>query len=313
MKYIFAFLMLAHGLIHLMGFSNGFGMSKLPTLTKYISKLTGMLWLFAAIIFIAATVYYIMKKENWALFALLAVFISQLLIIWYWKDAKLGTVINIFILLAAIPSIADWKFNRMYRKEASELLSQPLNSVNSIITNEHLHSLPPVVQKWLRVSGVVGSSPIQRVYLQQKGEMRNKPDGKWIPFTAEQYFTTDQPAFLWNTTIQPSSFLFINGRDKYEKGKGHMLIKTYGLFTVADSKGPKTDQGTLVRFLAETCWFPSAALNKYIQWEAIDERSAKATMDYEGVKASGIFTFIITVILKNLKQIVTISTTMYQL
>ena len=106
MKYLFAFVMLSHGLIHLMGFTNGFGMSKLPALTKYISKPTGMLWLFAAMLFTAAAVYYLLKKENWSLFAFVAVFISQVLIIWYWKDAKIGTVANIIVLLVAVPSFA---------------------------------------------------------------------------------------------------------------------------------------------------------------------------------------------------------------
>ena len=291
MKYLFAFVMLSHGLIHLMGFTNGFGMSKLPALTKYISKPTGMLWLFAAMLFTAAAVYYLLKKENWSLFAFVAVFISQVLIIWYWNDAKMGTVANIIVLLVAIPSFAHWQFNRMYGKEVKELLSQPLSSANTVITNEHIQSLPAPVQKWLQVSAVVGRPIIQRVHLQQKGEMKNKPNGEWIPFTAEQYFSIDQPSFLWNTTIQPSPFLFINGRDQYKEGKGNMLIKAYGLFTIADSKGPATDQGTLLRYLAETCWFPSAALSGYIKWEAIDEHSAKATMQYGGTTASGIFYF----------------------
>ena len=291
MKYLFAFVMLAHGLIHLMGFTNGFGMSKLPALTKYISKPTGMFWLFAAMLFIAAATYYMLKKENWSIFAFLAVIISQLLIIWYWKDAKIGTVANIIVLLVAVPSFAQWQFNRMYRKEVNQLLSLPLSSANSIITNEQIKTLPSPVQKWLQVSAVVGRPIIQRVHLQQKGEMKNKPNGEWIPFTAEQYFSIDQPSFLWNTTIQPSPFLFINGRDQYKEGKGNMLIKAYGLFTIADSKGPATDQGTLLRYLAETCWFPSAALSGYIKWEAIDEHSAKATMQYGGTTASGIFYF----------------------
>lgn len=291
MKYLFAFLLLAHGLIHLMGFANGFGLSKLPALTKFISKPTGMVWLAAAIFFTAAAVFYLMKKEHWTLFAFLAVFVSQLLISWYWSDAKMGTVANIIILLVAIPSFADWQFNRMYRKEVNSLLSQPLSTSATIITNEQIQSLPAPVQKWLQVSGVVGRPRIQRVYLQQKGDMKNQPDGKWIPFTADQYFSTDQPSFLWNTRIQPSSYLFINGRDKFNHGKGHMLIKAYGLFTIANSKGPKTDEGTMIRYLAETCWFPSAALSGYIKWEAIDERTAKATMHYGGTAASGIFYF----------------------
>ncbi len=51
------------------------------------------------------------------------------------------------------------------------------------------------------------------------------------------------------------------------------------------------NQGTLLRYLNEMMWFPSAALNHYIQWEAIDSTSAKATMSYQGVSASALFHF----------------------
>ncbi|HLP38349.1 DUF6544 family protein [Lacibacter sp.] len=291
MKYLFSFLLLIHGLIHLMGFANGFGFSKLPALTKYMSKPTGMLWLFAAMLFTAAAVYYLLKKENWALFAVAAVIISQVLIIWYWKDAKMGTAANLIILLVVIPALGEWQFNRMYKKEVQRMLSLQINKSVNTITNEQVQVLPSVVQKWLKASGVVDRPIIKQVYLQQRGEMKNKPDGKWIPFEAEQYFTIDPPSFSWKTTIRPSGFLFITGRDKYEQGKGNMLIKAYGLFTIADSKGLQTDQGTLLRYLAEICWFPGAALSEYIKWEPIDDKTAKATMSYGGITASGVFCF----------------------
>lgn len=291
MKYLFSFLLFVHGLIHLMGFANGFGFSKLPALTKYISKPTGVLWLFAAMLFTATTFFYAQKKENWPLFAAAAVLLSQVLIILYWKDAKMGTAANFIILLVVIPALGEWQFNRMYKKEVQRLISQPITSAIGTVTDEQIRLLPYAVQKWLQAGGIVGNAAIQRVYLQQQGEMKNKPGGKWIPFEAEQYFTIDPPSFSWKTKIRPSFFLFITGRDKYEQGKGQMLIKAYGLFTIADSKGSQTDQGTLLRYLAETCWFPTAALSKFIKWEEIDDKTAKATMSYGGVTASGIFYF----------------------
>lgn len=60
---------------------------------------------------------------------------------------------------------------------------------------------------------------------------------------------------------------------------------------IADAHGKEIDQGTLLRYLAETCWFPSAALEPYIHWENIDDTSAKATMQYHGTSASGVFIF----------------------
>jgi hypothetical protein len=83
----------------------------------------------------------------------------------------------------------------------------------------------------------------------------------------------------------------IAGRDRYAGGHGHMLIKVASLIPVADGAGPEIDQGTLLRFLGEIVWFPSAALSDTITWEAIDARSARATMRYGGASASAVFAF----------------------
>jgi hypothetical protein len=70
-----------------------------------------------------------------------------------------------------------------------------------------------------------------------------------------------------------------------------MLIKLASLVTVADGAGAETDQAALLRYLGEIVWFPSAALSDRITWEAIDERSARATMRDGGVTVSAVFTF----------------------
>jgi hypothetical protein len=70
-----------------------------------------------------------------------------------------------------------------------------------------------------------------------------------------------------------------------------MLIKLLFLITLADTRGHELDQGTLVRYLNEIMWFPTAALSDYIEWEAIDSGSAKATMSHQGISASAVFHF----------------------
>jgi hypothetical protein len=112
-----------------------------------------------------------------------------------------------------------------------------------------------------------------------------------MPVTAQQYIVVDKPGFIWIADVKPAPFVHLSGRDKYEDGHGQMLIKLLSLFPVANAKGPHTDQGTLLRYLAETVWAPGAALSKYITWEQLDSMSAQATMTYCGVSASGIFTF----------------------
>jgi hypothetical protein len=71
-----------------------------------------------------------------------------------------------------------------------------------------------------------------------------------------------------------------------------MVIKQLALLPVVNTKsGMEIDQSTMVRFMAEMIWYPSAALNDYIKWEGIDSHSARATMTWQGVKASMVFHF----------------------
>jgi hypothetical protein len=130
------------------------------------------------------------------------------------------------------------------------------------------------------------------VRLKQKGELKTKPEGKWMPFTAEQYFDVKNPAFVWVTDVTAFPEIHLSGRDKFYDVKGEMLIKLLSLIPVVDEgKNDKVNSGTMLWFLGETCWFPSAVLNQYITWEEVDANSAKATFSLNNKKVSGLFTF----------------------
>lgn len=120
--------------------------------------------------------------------------------------------------------------------------------------------------------------------------MRQKPEGKWLPLEADQFITANLPGFIWNGTIG-SSFITINGRDKYMEGKGNMLIKVMSTIPIVDSSGEEMNQGAMMRFLAEITWLPSAALSHYIQWTPVNETTAQATMTNGNRRVSGLFYF----------------------
>jgi hypothetical protein len=164
-------------------------------------------------------------------------------------------------------------------------------SERTIIQTDDLKGLPLPVRKWLECAQIVGKEKIQSVRLKQNGSLRTKEDGPWMSAEAEQYFVTEEPGFIWKAKVRMAPFLFLSGLDHYEDGKGQMKIKLLSLFSVVDSKGPEIDQATLLRYLAEIQWFPTAALSKYISWEEIDSKSAKVVMTYKGIIASGVFVF----------------------
>ncbi len=289
-RIIFAFSVIVHGLIHLLGFIKAFKLAEINQLTQNISKSTGLLWLISALLFITTIVVFLLKKDWWWIIAIPPVILSQLLLIMYWQDAKFGTIANVIIMLSIILSYGKWSFNTMVRNELKPFLPS-VTFKKMVVTREEVASLPLVVQKWLKHSNVIGKEFTQTVHLKQKGEMRTAPDGKWMPFKAEQYFTTQKPGFIWLADVEAAPGIYLAARDKYEDGKGHMLIKLLTLFPVADAKGKEINQSAMVRYLAEIIWFPSASLNNYIRWEQVDSATVKATMTYGGATASGFFKF----------------------
>ncbi|OAA22101.1 DUF6544 family protein [Kosmotoga sp. DU53] len=203
----------------------------------------------------------------------------------------LSILATIILLIITVIFIANLLFNQKVAREVKELFADNSEDSDGIIQKSDLEKLPIPVQKWLKYSQVVEKEKIRAVRLKQKAIMRLKEEQSWMPVEAEQYFTIDEPGFIWKARIKAAPLFYIVGRDKYYKGKGNMLIKVLSLIPVADSKGKEMDQGTLLRYLAEMVWFPTAALSSYITWEEIDTNSAKTTMSYGGITASGVFTF----------------------
>jgi hypothetical protein len=202
----------------------------------------------------------------------------------------LSVLVLIVLLIVIISMIATYQFNRNVDKGVAAFYSSVENK-HEVIRQTDLEELPLPVQNWLQYSQVVGKERIVAARTKQDVTMRLKENQSWMKGQAEQYFRSDAPGFIFAIDIKMAPLLHIVGKDQYIDGKGNMLIKLLSLITVANGTGKEIDQGTLLRYLAETVLLPTAALSDTIQWEDIDSNSAKATMSYKGVTASGVFTF----------------------
>ncbi len=203
----------------------------------------------------------------------------------------LAFIVGIIIIGIVGSFVANNRFNHNVREEIEDLFNSNEEIGRKEIRESEIKELPDNVQNWLKNSNVLGKEKIYYVRLRQKANMRLGRDKSWMPVDAEQYFTVRKPGFIWKARIKASPFFHIVGRDKYLNGEGNMLIKMMSLVTISDSSGPEMDQGTLLRFLAESVWFPTAALEDYIEWEELDSKSAEATMSYGDITAAGTFRF----------------------
>ncbi|WP_420573029.1 DUF6920 family protein [Kordia sp.] len=293
MRIVLTILIAIHGVIHLFGFLKAFSIFEFNAISHPINKAFGIIWLFTFLFFTITSVLLIIQSNYWWIIGIIAIILSQFLIINYWSDAKLGTAVNVIILLATIIGYSNFNFKEKIKRERIEQFENSQIKNENIVTPKSLLDLPLIIQKWLTNSGTIGKKVISNVYITQELQLKLKPEQTtWKNGSAEQFFTMQPPAFIWNINTKMNSILSVSGRDKFKDGKGEMIIKLLSLIPVAKAKdNEKVNQATLQRYLAEIVWFPSASLSQYLKWENIDDYSARATMEYNGAKGSGEFHF----------------------
>lgn len=292
MRIFFLIVVLLHGLIHLLGFVKGIGIKDVMELTQPISKPMSFVWLTGTILFLIYSVLYFSNSKYAWLVGLAAVTISQILIFIFWKDAKFGTIPNIIILAVSVAQFGYYNFQRAIQQETKLLLDQNNIIENKILNEGDINELPDPVKNWLRNSGSINKPFVSVAKVTQKAELQMKPNQEtWMNAMATQYSTIDNPSFIWSVDVKMNSLLNFQGRDKFENGKGEMLIKMNSLINIVKEQGEKLDEGSLQRYLGEMVWFPSMALSPFITWEQVNETTAKATMTYKGTSGSGTFSF----------------------
>ena len=202
-----------------------------------------------------------------------------------WIVALLGVVL---VAVVGVLLLGLRNFDRQVRQETGALLGNAQSQSDDVITEADLADLPAPVQRYLRYAGVVGKRPIQNARVMQRGGFRTAQDQPWMPFTAEETYTTDPPGFIWQARMSLFSLPILVVRDHYRDGEGRILAKIGGLATMADDRA---DEASLMRYFNELMWLPTAYLGENVQWEAVDERTARATLTDSGMEATALFTF----------------------
>lgn len=290
-RYWLALVFIIHGMIHLIGFVKAFDYARLSAFTTYISRAAGLAWLLVTLLFLVTAFLYVRSSNAWVYTGIMAVTISQVLILMAWRDARAGTIVNAILLLVILVTMAGQRFDRQTDSLFKEIEGSMANG-SSTPTVSITDSLPAPVKRWLLQSKIVAKPRVHTMSLQQAGWMRLKAsDTKWTRTSAEQHFNLQEPAFVWAVNMKMFGLLPVKGRDKFAEGKGEMRITLFGLFPIVKQSDEKITAGAMQRFLAEICWCPGAAISPYIQWEPIDDNRARARMTYRGVTVEVIFSF----------------------
>lgn len=290
LKFIFAGILLLHGLVHAIGFTRAYGWGSPGLFTKDISRPVGLWWLGTAVLFILCALIYLAGKKNWPSIGVAAVVLSQILIFLQWQDAKWGTLLNAFILFAGIAAIATQQFEKTYRSSVLEGLQRTSSLNNDIVQPTDIAGLPALVQKYLLQAGVVGRQKVHSLHLVFNGHMRSRKID-WFRFRSEQYNFIDIPTRLF--FMKATMFgLPVPGFHAYRNGIASMQVKLFGLYAVASYKGDLLNKAETVTLLNDICLFaPAALIGKQFQWEAADNLPVKIIFTVNNITVSALLYF----------------------
>ena len=138
--------------------------------------------------------------------------------------------------------------------------------------------LPVPVAAYFRFALKEGQARIRTAKIHHEGEFHL--NDKWIPFDSTQDFSAHPAGFVWDATMKMNPFLNVSVRDSYLMGRGAMSAQILSFVTMMDAHDDaRLDAGSLMRYLAELAWLPTALLpSANLKWTAIDDRRALATL-----------------------------------
>ncbi len=282
MRWVFAAIVVLHGLIHLLGVVKAFGWAKLPQLALPISHPMGAVWLGAALLCLVTAGALFVWPRGWWLLGAAAVVVSQIAIVGSWQDARFGTAVNVLLLLGVMHGYlvhGPQSFEASYNREAAALLQGPADPGQ--VTQPEIDALPPPVQRYLGLSGVVaGASRASSYALRLRGRIRSGPDAAWMPFEAEQQSATSPPArlFLMRATMHG---LPVEAYHRLVAGHATMQVRVLGVIPVADAHGDVMDRSESVTLLNDMALLaPRALLEPAVTWEPIDDLTARARFSH---------------------------------
>jgi len=200
-----------------------------------------------------------------------------------------GLVLMVAAVIVVV--IASRNFNNTFKQKVAKLFSSQSKAERTIVSGDDIRHLPEPVQCYLRYTGIIGRQRVAFVRLKQTGAMRPKPDGKWFPIKAEEYYTVDNPGFVWRGCMAFAPLISATAQDMYLNGQGNMHVKLMSAIKIVNAKGKEMDEASLMRYFNEMQWFPSSLVSDKVTWEAIDANSARSTLTDRGMTVSALFCF----------------------
>ncbi|WP_024332844.1 DUF6544 family protein [Gordonia hirsuta] len=145
-------------------------------------------------------------------------------------------------------------------------------------------ALPEPARRWLTAAIAPGTPLTTTVELVQHGRIKI---GSWRRFWAHQIISGD--GYLWASTTRVLG-LPVRGYDRLIDGRGDLVHRIAGKIAVVDESGPDVSRSAAGRLVCELCWVPAATLGPDVTWSAVDDDTARVSLDYAGATYDAEFT-----------------------
>lgn len=212
------------------------------------------------------------------------------------RKKRMFIVLGIFLVIAG--ALVIW-FNISYSPVKKEfqndisalMIENQLAIDDEVFTEKDFSHLPIAIQRYIENCGYIGTQKMSYLKLEYHNvDFSQGKDRPTLKIDYTQYNFINEPCRM--ALIDSSMFgIPFEGYDYYQNGTGGMKGVIAKAITLFDQTGADMDKACLATFLAESLFAPTILLQDYITFEEINNFEVRATINYKGQMASGIFTF----------------------
>lgn len=203
-------------------------------------------------------------------------------------------VLTLVALIVGLLLYAGSRWDEGTRRLRDRLESARMPITPTRYNPDDLGAVPAPVRRYFTTVLGPGMPMITVARLAQRGTFNlSDSSQRWVEFRSDQEVVTRRPGFDWDARMRMAPAITMRVHDAYVAGEGQLHAALLGVFPVMTVRGTRAiAEGELMRFLAESPWYPTALLpSQGVQWDSLDAHSARATLADGDVSASLVFHF----------------------
>lgn len=208
----------------------------------------------------------------------------------------IGGCVSVLVAAAGITAgYGSWRWQRLTDALVMRLEATRETPRTTRIDLRETAGLPPVVQRYFRAALTDGAPIVAAATVEHTGTMNMSDTAEsWVSFRSTQRVVTRRPGFVWDARVRMMPGIDVRVHDAYVAGEGILHPALLGVLSLGDARGTgdALAHGELMRFFAETAWYPTALLpSQGVRWDAVDDHSALAVLVDGSLTTSLTFSF----------------------